>query len=92
MNSALKLKPRTKRSPAKRGATKRSTAKRSTARHATRPATRHATTRRPAAPPLKPPPPLKSVDALLDEALSDTFPASDPVALIEPTTGRSARR
>jgi hypothetical protein len=25
------------------------------------------------------------VDALLDEALADTFPASDPVALLTPT-------
>jgi len=30
-------------------------------------------------------PPLKTVDALLDEALGDTFPASDPVALTAPS-------
>jgi len=36
--------------------------------------------------------PLKSVDALLDEALGDTFPASDPVALTAPSRRRPPAR
>jgi hypothetical protein len=33
---------------------------------------------------------LLAVDALLDEALSETFPASDPVALTQPSRRRRA--
>jgi hypothetical protein len=33
---------------------------------------------------------LGVVDALLDEALSETFPASDPVALTQPSRRRRA--
>jgi hypothetical protein len=35
-------------------------------------------------------PALQAVDALLDEALSETFPASDPVALTQPSRQRRA--
>jgi hypothetical protein len=35
-------------------------------------------------------PTLQAVDALLDEALDDTFPASDPVALTQPSRQRRA--
>jgi hypothetical protein len=35
-------------------------------------------------------PTLQSVDALLDEALSETFPASDPVSLTQPSRQRRA--
>jgi hypothetical protein len=45
------------------------------------------TTKRPAP---KRPPALIAVDALLDEALDDTFPASDPVALTQPSLRRRA--
>ena len=43
------------------------------------------TPKRPAA---KPQPALLTVDALLDEALDETFPASDPVALTLPSRRR----
>jgi hypothetical protein len=33
---------------------------------------------------------MLAVDALLDEALGDTFPASDPVALTQPSLRRRA--
>ena len=46
-------------------------------------------TARQSAPP-KHGPTLQSVDALLDEALSETFPASDPVALTQPSRQRRA--
>lgn len=42
---------------------------------------RRTTSPRARRPALETAPPLKTVDALLDEALGDTFPASDPVAL-----------
>jgi hypothetical protein len=45
------------------------------------------TTKRPAP---KRPPTLVAVDALLDEALDATFPASDPVALTQPSRQRRA--
>jgi hypothetical protein len=35
-------------------------------------------------------PALVAVDALLDEALDETFPASDPVALTQPSLRRRA--
>jgi hypothetical protein len=35
-------------------------------------------------------PALDAVDALLDEALDETFPASDPVALTQPSRRRRA--
>jgi hypothetical protein len=35
-------------------------------------------------------PTLVAVDALLDEALAETFPASDPVALTQPSLRRRA--
>jgi hypothetical protein len=35
-------------------------------------------------------PALADVDALLDEALNETFPASDPVALTQPSLRRRA--
>jgi hypothetical protein len=35
-------------------------------------------------------PALVAVDKLLDEALSETFPASDPVALTQPSRRRRA--
>jgi hypothetical protein len=35
-------------------------------------------------------PALVAVDALLDEALAETFPASDPVALTQPSLRRRA--
>lgn len=36
----------------------------------------------------KPPPPdaKRRIDKKLDEALKDTFPASDPVSFVEPST------
>jgi hypothetical protein len=43
------------------------------------------TTKRPAP---KRPPSLVAVDALLDEALDQTFPASDAVALTQPSLRR----
>lgn len=46
-----------------------------------RPAKGPATKRQPA---------LDAVDALLDEALDETFPASDPVALTQPSRRRRA--
>jgi hypothetical protein len=36
------------------------------------------------------PPAFAAVDAMLDEALSETFPASDPVALTQPSRQRRA--
>jgi hypothetical protein len=45
------------------------------------------TTKRPAP---KRPPTLVAVDALLDEALDETFPASDAVALTQPSLRRRA--
>jgi hypothetical protein len=33
---------------------------------------------------------MRAVDALLDEALDETFPASDPVALTQPSRRRRA--
>jgi hypothetical protein len=41
-------------------------------------------------PPPKRKPALVAVDALLDEALAETFPASDPVALTQPSRRRRA--
>jgi hypothetical protein len=41
-------------------------------------------------PPPKRRPALVAVDALLDEALAETFPASDPVALTQPSRQRRA--
>lgn len=38
----------------------------------------------------KPETTLLAVDALLDEALDETFPASDPVALTQPSRRRRA--
>jgi hypothetical protein len=38
----------------------------------------------------KRPPALAAVDALLDSALDETFPASDPVALTQPSLRRRA--
>jgi hypothetical protein len=38
----------------------------------------------------KRPPALVAIDALLDEALAETFPASDPVALTQPSLRRRA--
>lgn len=35
-------------------------------------------------------PALAAVDAMLDEALGETFPASDPVALTQPSRQRRA--
>jgi hypothetical protein len=35
-------------------------------------------------------PALVAIDALLDEALDETFPASDPVALTQPSLRRRA--
>ena len=43
--------------------------------------------RHPAAPSIQP-----QVDELLDEALEDTFPASDPVSLTQPAKVRAATR
>ena len=49
----------------------------------------HPTAKRPPPSPRpQPPASLMSVDALLDEALDDTFPASDPVALTLPSRRR----
>jgi hypothetical protein len=45
------------------------------------------TTKRPTP---KRPPTLVAVDALLDEALEETFPASDAVALTQPSLRRRA--
>jgi hypothetical protein len=33
----------------------------------------------------KPPQPSKTVDQALDEALADSFPASDPVSFLQPS-------
>jgi hypothetical protein len=38
----------------------------------------------------KRPPAVVAVDALLDEALDETFPASDPVSLTQPSLRRRA--
>jgi len=49
----------------------------------------HPTAKRPSPSPRpQQPASLKTVDALLDEALDDTFPASDPVALTLPSRRR----